>query len=47
MAQNKGHALYDLTLTRFVGPVRKTKAEADKDKDAIKAEGHKYEVREV
>lgn len=40
-----GHAVYDVTLQRFVGGVHSTKAKADKA--VAKVKGHKYETRRV
>lgn len=40
-----GFAVYDLTLTRYVGSVGKTKKAAE---DTVtKVKGHKYETRQV
>lgn len=41
----KGHAVYDLTLTRYVSGVYPTKAKAEEA--VTKAKGHKYETRQV
>lgn len=40
-----GFAVYDLTLTRFVGGVGATKSAAQDTVDKVK--GHKYETRAV
>ena len=43
--EQSGHAVYDLTLRRFVGGVRPTKKAAT---DAVvKVKGHEYETRKV
>jgi hypothetical protein len=42
---NKGHAVYDLTLERFVSGVYDTAKAAEAE--VVKVKGHKYETREV
>jgi hypothetical protein len=42
---NEGHAVYDLTLERFVSGVHDTAAKAEAE--VVKVKGHKYETRKV
>lgn len=46
MSENKGHAVYDETLERFVGGVHDT-AKAAEDAAGAAPDGHKFTTRKV
>lgn len=48
MATNTGHAVYDVSLKRFVGGLHDTAAKAKKSPEYVNApKGHDVEVRKV
>lgn len=45
MSENRGYAVYDKTLARFVTGVHSTAAKAEEAANVV--EGHDYETRKV